>query len=615
MATIESVGTKRLSGIVINQNQSPSNLEGVPDRLSLADWKVQEFRLPQNFERGTDPEEMKLPSLTGFQFFVRVEAGKERVATIDWILESRSFGVEWGTLVSGSTTGVHAAGEEVWFDVYFDEPVDPGSVNNLFRFWVRGRTGSGPLEVPVEYNDGEGYAIIDDTRYNVKLIPDVAHRFDWDGTPSLLFWDKVSGNVTYSVQQGVTDIWYSLPNPLDYRGVDTYESDGTTVILDPESGDHITLMFRLLAATADSGTDFLGNSYRSVAVANDVKNLAPGTDSHWLSKPNPSKFAVETLYFDMRDENGDPTVVDRLLLDPITPGMWFHLYYCNDGDPGIDDYTWENKVWTPVTQNFQAIKRQTHVLPTPITAKYLCIEFSHLQAQAYSPSGQKPIRYKKHPKWVLDYFLLQTEALTEDHFIARNVTIVYDALDLAYNYYADDLNEDPTDPAVFQPNPFALQSFLTNRSDVSDKIDPATLQRIETRMKPWRDQPGLRGPLDYLMTTSVDATAVYPTEAGLLPTIQPVQVSTTDRDRVMFEQSYPVMYFFVDARHLYREVEAEFEYDRAYFAGVREIAFLRDRYSVAQDTPLYLESAGDDINAWRNDFVRLDNGWTVYDPG
>jgi hypothetical protein len=547
---------ERLSGIAYNQNQPPSNLDGINDWVSLADWKIQEFRLPENFVRGSG--EQKIPALTGFQFFVDVPEGAEDTATLEWVLDIQRPGIGWQSLVSGATTGTYISGTEVWFDAFFNKPVELSldDANRFFRFKIRGT--------------------------------DVDH------------------------------IWYSIPNPLDYTGVAAYDSDETTILYDPESGNKAAFLFRLLAASADAGTDFLGNSYRSAVLENKPEDVEAGVGNYWLSKPNPSKFAVECLYFDV-SSNDEATVVDRILVDPVTPGMYFHVYFSNDGSPGTSDNDWEDRLWTPVTKSFQATKRETHVLPAPITAKYICIEFSHLQARSYDPGDfHQPIRYKKHPKWVLDYFLLQTVRLTEDHFIPRQVTILYDALDLAYNYYVDDLLDKPDDPASFSETE-KLHDFLTDRSDLSDKVDPDTLARIETRLAPWRNQPGLRGPLDYLpssYTTAVASTREtdYPTEAPVVTPITTVDVSTTDRDAVVFEQSYPVMYFFVESRHFYRQVEAEFEYHRAYFAGVKEVTFLRDNYAIAHDNDLYIETAGDEVNVWRNDFVRFGNSWTVYDP-
>jgi hypothetical protein len=60
-------------------------------------------------------------------------------------------------------------------------------------------------------------------------------------------------------------------------------------------------------------------------------------------------------------------------------------------------------------------------------------------------------------------------------------------------------------------------------------------------------------------------------------------------------------------------VTAKYTHNRAYFAGVKELALFRDQYSVAFDTPVYIESAGDLLNIERTDLVRSHDTWATYD--
>jgi hypothetical protein len=77
---------------------------------------------------------------------------------------------------------------------------------------------------------------------------------------------------------------------------------------------------------------------------------------------------------------------------------------------------------------------------------------------------------------------------------------------------------------------------------------------------------------------------------------------------VVFEQSLPVMYFFLTCRHGYKELQATFDNNRAYFCAVNEIAFMRNDYTTAADTSLYIESGGDLQNATLNDFTMGSDG-------
>lgn len=330
-----------------------------------------------------------------------------------------------------------------------------------------------------------------------------------------------------------------------------------------------------------------------------------GDFDFWMSKPNPSKFAVESLYFDMRDgENAQ--VIDRMLLDPITKDVYFHIYYSSDGDPGEAERDWERKQWTRVPKTFQMKAREVHALPDPVTTKYVKLEFTHLSPEAYDPGEfQQDIFYKKHPKWVLNYFLARlSDRNTDDAFVASTVRINYDALDLAYDYYLDDLGQEPDGPTPLAPasNSNFLNQFLVDQGDASDQVDANTLDRIRLAFAPYQDHPAVNAPLDSVLK-SYASPSNYPVE--VIPDISAdtSDVSSLRRESIIYEQTYPVMFFFVTCQHNYRQVSAKLSYDRAYFVGIRELAFTRDNYTSKYDNPLYIESVGDNKNLERNDFV------------
>ena len=303
------------------------------------------------------------------------------------------------------------------------------------------------------------------------------------------------------------------------------------------------------------------------------------------------------------------SVIDRMVLDPITPGVYFNIYYSDEGDPGTNEDTWEGKLWSRVPKTFRAERRETHVFPEPVKAKYVKVEFSHLQARHYAPGNfQQPIRYKKHPKWVLDYFLARFSANAQNPFLAERVSVINDAIDLAYNYYLDDLGQEPsTTVDVNTTARTQVTSFLSDRTDVSDRIDPKTLDKINLVMNNFRQHPALRGSADTLLARyareTVDYTVDYSIEYGPPTPVANADVSSLNRDAVVIEQNFPVMFFYLTCRHAYREVEAKLSHDRAYFVGVRELAFLRDNYMTAFDTGTYIEAQGDSQNIEINDFA------------
>lgn len=530
------------SGVALNQNEAP---EATDDFVTLAAMKYQQFRLPDDYLR-----DGATPDITGVQIFVGVDS---LAASLAVSLQHKPFIGSWTTLAEGLASGAPVVDDEVWLTCLFESPV---SVDGL-----------------------------EADNFRIKL----------------------------TAVNGVTKVWYSVPNPLSARGGSkAFDSDGTTAITD--ASREVSFLFRLLSATADSGVDFLGNQYRSVVRRRAAALSGPTTspDASWMSGPQPSKFAVVSQYFEVQDVNDDPVVVDRILIDPTTPGMWVHAYYCNDGEPADTTEDWEERVWTPVPRAHHAVQRDAFVLPEPIHARFIKLEYSHLQARSYSPGAfQRPITYRKHPKWVLDYFLLATEDARQagaERFVARNVTVSFDAFDLAYRYYQDDLITGPDAPPFLSAEEKArVVSYLRTRDDLSDQLDSTMLAAVNFTLNPFLQDPRIANVARTLLG-EVNASNV-PTNPLVesLPADPRVRslVATLNREAVVFEQTFPVMFFYLACRHRYRHVTAPLTHDRAYFAGVREIAFTRERYSVASDTALYVETMGDYQNADTNDFLNI----------
>lgn len=529
------------SGIVVAQNQSPET-----GTSYVTGTVYQDFTLPDDFVRGDGSSSAITPALTGIQFFVSLASTSPSIA---WSLERYDFGTGWITEESGSVSEAVATGQQ-WITVFFDSE----------------------LAIPDTW--------LDDT-FRLKI------------------------NV------GTDYVYYATPNPLAPLRAYT-NAGGSSPVLD--ASREVSLLFRVLGSVADEGTDFLGNRYRSAAIHTSVNDVATNIDGYWLSKPNPSRFAVENLYFDVRDIDL-PAVIDRVLVDPVTPGVFFHVYYSTEGvDPsGYTPDDWDDLLWTRVPHTFQATRRETHALPQPITARFVKIEFSHLQARPYAQGDTAvPIEYRKHPKWVLDYFLLRAERdnVSDDPFVARNVAVTFDALDLAYNYYLDDLRQEPDAPVLLGTDGDTVKSFLTQRNDVSDYLDIATYSRIRTTFSQFSEHPALFAKLDYLPSLYSVAQAyadlyVYPAERDLPSmTFDSRVVSQVNRDPVLYEQSFPVMFFFIQCRHQYRKVVASLTHGRAYFVGIREIRFDREQYTSEVDSAAYIERLDDTANTSRDDFLR-----------
>jgi hypothetical protein len=298
----------------------------------------------------------------------------------------------------------------------------------------------------------------------------------------------------------------------------------------------------------------------------------------------------------------EPAVIDSIILDPITPGVAFNIYYTNDltgSEEGeMTEEEWEQKLWIHVPQSYVTSVKTTYVLPESITAKFIKIEFSQLQARPYEPGDyQKPTCYKLFPDWVATPFLAE---LSLPAFTAKRVGVVYDALELGYKPLLEDLIQGPSSPEHPTPTP-SIAPPAANR------VDPETLRLIETTINTYLKPPAARADSTTLLgkkaANNANNAPSYPVEGE--PQFRgntTIAVSGLNRQAIVLDESYPVLFFWVTCRHEYKELFATFENDRAYFAGLKELAFIRNQYSVAADTELYLEAGTDDTNTELSDF-------------
>jgi hypothetical protein len=340
----------------------------------------------------------------------------------------------------------------------------------------------------------------------------------------------------------------------------------------------------------------------------------------WIEQKGNSP-SVQVLNAQVANE---PVVIDAIYLDPLTPSVGFNVYFSNDDSnntPGglapTSETGWERKLWTHVPKTYTTSVAQQYYLPFPIVAKYVMIEFSALQARSYNPGNfSLPVKYKKYPKWVADFFINQMQLPT---FIASQVNVSYDALDFAYNYYLDDINEAPASPGLATPDDIStINSFFSSLNDASDQVDPTTLAQINLVMNTFTNPPGALANSNTLLGNVVQQSnstnAInYPVEGNpASPNVDYSFVSSLNRQQVVYEQSMPIMYFYLVSRHHYREQTATFDNNRAYFAGIKALAFMRNNYSTMKDGTQYIETGGDFVNAALNDWV-LDpygNLWT-----
>lgn len=357
------------------------------------------------------------------------------------------------------------------------------------------------------------------------------------------------------------------------------------------------------------------NQILFAAVSPFEKSFVDGDTLNWEWVGQKGNSASVEVIKPTGPEEGQ-AVIDGVMIDPITPGVAFNVYYSNDGTANEEttDAEWDNKLWTPVPQTYEMNHRQEYVFPEPIHAEFIKVEFSHLQPRVYDPGDyQAPVIYKRFPTWVHDFFISNAG---RHWFIAKNVSVTFDALELLYKYHLDDLTQGPVIPpsSVDVETEDARQAFAQT---FTGKADGETLSKLKFSIEPFNEPPGARADSDSMIGAAAKAAALsatsYPVEKRFTPITDVSLVSSRNRDFIVREKTMPRMFFWLTCRHGYKEVAAEFDHNRAYFAGVNELAFLRHDYTTTYDGELYIESGGDAQNAELNDFViNEDNDWTVY---
>lgn len=669
---------EELSGVEINQNGALSGT------ITMKSEKViwQAFRFPADYPRGVSGGSITIPKLCGFHLNVEVEQDRGPVAGLDWYIDYYQPSKGWTGIVKGTEVGSPGDGSAVWFDVNFT-PIDITNFWwHKFRLGIRGRvTNNYTFREPVEYNTRQQILTIQNEV--IPVIPDISasplidgHRyfFNFEERPSII--EMIGGSPYFSEQHGITNVLYTSPNPFKESSstefivinanannaaneeferiedaipfatprtkegdsivtiprivgsdIKAYESDGVTSFVEQigeNVGQELSLRFRILSTAPDSDRDCTGSLYRTVALVSDPKSVKTSVgdleEAYWLSGPNPSQFACESLYIDI-SENGEATVVDHLVIDPVTPGIYMNVYYSNDPTPGATTEEWDGLLWTPVPKQFLLRRKESFALPEPITAKYVKLEFTHLQPIWYSAGTfQRPTQYRKHPQWVISYYLclyeeLRAATLEEATFV--NVT--FDALDLAYNYYLDDIRQDNPNPptTVESAEGVSLLSKALTKAEEEEELqlDGATLAKINLSMQRFRQQPAQQGTFGSLLQRIVGATAQinnYPTEGQVVTTANTSRVSGLERDNVIIEKQFPITQFYLECRHYYAISEAIFEEDRAYFAGIKEVALTREHYATRFDNELYIDTAGDSSNIESNDLDTENNTYVTY---
>jgi hypothetical protein len=406
----------------------------------------------------------------------------------------------------------------------------------------------------------------------------------------------------------------------------------------------------------DQGVDILGNTFRTNLTTNNPDNVLDLEDDRnptvWQSQPNPSRNAVEAIYFDLRtnytgvtmgyldtqhlDETKgldgrsmaelavyslDGVVIDEVFIDPITLGPDMHIYYSLD-----DEADWDYKLWIPVPRSYKLTKGY-HSLPRPTFVKYVKIEFTNLSASPYEPITYPdlgPVRFRRFPSWVQDFFNDVFLEKAIDKSVVTTETIDVDPLVLGFQTPTDNfstsLYEEQRKRASIDTDS-ELKGFITDLQSQSSTVADIQLQsESQIQFKsPVMWQGDLINQLDTSRALSRKAQEDNDgfRETGWnaeqpLPTYDPISVqSASDLSQAKREKHIPSMWFPRKCRHEYQIVEGERPGNIAYFVSLRKVSFARRDYTVPYDEQLYFETLDDDSHQEVNEFVQEDWRYVV----
>lgn len=395
----------------------------------------------------------------------------------------------------------------------------------------------------------------------------------------------------------------------------------------------------------DTGTDILGNSYTTSFIEYTPSNTIDALATYWSSKPNPSRNAVESLYFDLRTGShvgtqsyldtllgldltnrsqtdmesfrSDGQVVDEVFIDPVIPGADMHFYYSNDNTP-----TWDEKLWVPIPRNY-ICKKGYHPLPGPINVRFFKVEFTSLPAVPYQPveyPAMPKVQYNVHPTWVTDYF---------DQVNPRDVpttlmdieTVTFEPLDLfkkaddrmgqSFEQMRAELEKDHTpeiktqveellsmqidqSPQAKIEEKINYRSTVMWQNDIMRQLDPTrALSRIATKARGDFSDTGFNA------------------ELGLPTYLPPIQASVSNLNDIAEEKTRPTYWFPRLCRHGYKVIEGSLSSKIAFMVSIRTIEFHRRNYAATIDEPVYIETLDDIAHVSLNEFSLVNGAYYI----
>jgi hypothetical protein len=124
------------------------------------------------------------------------------------------------------------------------------------------------------------------------------------------------------MQLPVSPAGKAVPYPLGARNLDLGCRMMSSSQVPPMPRSPVTQSMRQPFTTT---VDVNGSPVQVAMRENRASDLLAG--GTWRCGPQPSSSSVACLYLDSRDEDGNPQVIDRFYLEPVTSGVRLNLYY------------------------------------------------------------------------------------------------------------------------------------------------------------------------------------------------------------------------------------------------------------------------------------------------
>jgi len=615
--------------------------------VTNTDWVKQQFGLPFDTTRGTVS-----PSLMGFSWLFWVEPNQptqefidtpnQDLVTVQWKLfdvTNRTPAVT--PIKSGIAKGAVYA-EHGWVNVYFDpEDVIPTAMPNtspIYELWVKSTAvhadagdGIGPRQIMGKFiqqdqavtgqalftgtvNNGDTAIVLESAAYAALLQSgDLIQRVDRVDNPATV--DHVIG----------TSVFLTAP----YAGSSTTtEWERVLLIVIGTSAPDYTksACLRLWADVAENGRDVLGNKYRYATTKDAASAVLDDSQVGWLSEPQPSTDAVESLYFDTRytDVNGkkQPGVIDAIRIGPRTPGVVMHVYYSDNHGNSItpqNSAQWSQIIWKPIHTTYTLNGDSTITLPTTIRANFVQLEFTKLQPRPiHLPKRPAPplVTFNRYPTWIENQFENSSVRRTVEDWFSDSVKkglVKIDVLKFMRNPVREFEYKEREFLAALATNKAfdkdARNSGLIN-TQTNTFIDPVTASNIKVNTNRMYGSPltlltDRNSILGQTIANQTDIRTLSSVREGGFEVSRGIADVSSTRSRV--EESFAhlaqtPMWFNRECRHIYKKDKARFG-KQAFYVGISHVEFLRKDYTQARDDDLIVENLYDSFQIESNTWV------------